>query len=242
MTRPDDREPRYVLLVDGDAQQAIATTQFLSVRGMEVTHASNAHEARDLVLRTSFDLVVIDASEDRRAGMHLLTHLSARPELPVLVVSDLVAVPDRLEALDHGADDYLSKPVDPHELLARMRAVHRRARRTQGLAWHQKRVCFVGWTLDLGSRHAVHESGQETELTEGEFHLLRVLLEHAGEALTRERLAALTHRDAGQVFHRSIDVLIGRLRRKLEAVQGAAPVIQTVRGEGYRVGVAPDWQ
>jgi len=135
------------------------------------------------------------------------------------------------------------KPYDVHELLARMRAVYRRCRRVvESTTWRQKTVEFEQWSLDLDTRRLVRGNQAQGELTAGEFQLLRVLLEHAGEVLTRERLAALTHRDSGLVFHRSIDVLIGRLRRKLEVDPDAPPLIQTVRGEGYRMTSLVTWR
>ena len=242
MPRIADQDPRYVLLVDGDVEQAQAMSAFFSVRGIDINHAQDVQEARELIATTTFDQVVLDASRDHRGGMRLLSELSAVPDLSILMISHLASVPDRIQGLEQGADDYLAKPYDPHELLARMRAVYRRCRRlSESRTWRQKAVAFEDWSLDLNTRWATHSSGQRAELTAGEFHLLRVLLEHAGEVLTRERLAALTHRDSGQVFHRSIDVLVGRLRKKLELVPDGPPLIQTVRGEGYRVTTAVTW-
>ena len=236
-------DPRYVLLVEHDPAHARAIGEFFSARGMDITHAEDVDDAKELMARATFDLVVLDASHDHRGGMHLLDELRSFPEVGVVVVSDLAAVPDRIQALEHGADDYLAKPYDPHELLARLRAVHRRCRRAvESRTWTQKDVSLGGWSIDLHSRRAVHATGEHVELTAGEFQLLRVLLEHAGEVMTRERLASLTHRDSGQVFHRSIDVLVGRLRRKLESTSDATLLIETVRGEGYRVATAVTWQ
>lgn len=244
IVRPDDSEPRYVLLVEADAAHAGDTERFLAARGMDVTHVGAPSEARQLAARAAFDVVVLDVSGDRRSGLRLLAEISERPELPVLITSDLDDLVDRIEALDGGADDYLAKPFDLHELLARMRAIHRRYWRAQARARQQKTATFEGWTLDLDSREAVHAQRPEynASLTEGEFHLLLVLLQHAGETLTRERLASMTHRDASEVFHRSIDVLVGRLRRKLESPSPGRPIIQTVRGEGYRMPLPVFWQ
>lgn len=242
MARPNDPGPTYVLLVGPDTPETQETARFLAGRGVEVTRTHDARDARELVAHTAFDVAVLDSSDDHHATMRLLTELAGTQGIAVLVGSQLSALPDCIEALEHGADDYLRKPVDPHELLARLRAVHRRCQRARPRFWHQKRVSFGGWTLDLDSRNATHTSGQRTQLTEGEFHLLRALLEHAGEALTRDQLTSMTHRDSSEVFDRSIDVLVGRLRAKLEGSRAGVPLIQTVRGQGYRLQVAAAWE
>lgn len=239
-----DQDPRYVLFVHGEPDHARTTCEFFRIRGIDATHAEHVDDARELLARSSFDQVVLDASSDHRAAMGLVAELGASAAgCPIILLSDLSSVPDRVRGLELGADDYLVTPCDLHELLARMRAVHRRYRRShESRTWRQKAVRVDHWSIDLHTRRATHDDGHVVELTAGEFGLLQVLLEHAGEVLTRERLAALTHRDAGEVFLRSIDVLVGRLRRKLTVAPHELPLIQTVRGAGYRVTAIVTWR
>ena len=186
------------------------------------------------------DLIVLDLMLPGEDGLEICRNLRARRSIPVIILSALDEETDRIVGLEMGADDYLTKPFNPRELLVRIKAVLRRTRALPAAGnatENTSRLRFAGWTLDLNSRHLHSPQGVLVPLSGGEFRLLHTLLEHPGRSLNRDQLLELTQgREAG-VFDRSVDVLIGRLRRHLGENAKAPAIIQTERGIGYRLAV-----
>jgi two-component system, OmpR family, response regulator len=168
-------------------------------------------------------------------GLQLARGLRGQSDIGIIMLTGRGETVDRIIGLEMGADDYLSKPFHLRELLARVRSVLRRGatrggERSAGL---RTRIRFVGWSLDLASRELLSPTGSDVRLTTGEFELLAALVSHANQVLSRDRLLDLSrHREAGP-FDRTIDVQVGRLRRKLEDDPRSPTMIKTVRGGGY---------
>ncbi len=226
--------PRLIV-VDDDASIRDALRDYLVRHGYHVRVADGAAALDRLMAEMPADLVVLDWMMPGEDGLSVCRRL-ADAEVAVLMLSALGSPPDRVIGLEVGADDYLAKPFDPRELLARVRALLRRSRRlpASGGAGAEG-YGFDGWTLHLDTRVLRAPDAAEVVLTAGEFALLRALVEAAGRVLDRERLMRLTHGDAAEPFDRAIDLAVSRLRRKLaQAHAGADALIQTLRGVGYR--------
>ncbi|MDX1488965.1 MAG: winged helix-turn-helix domain-containing protein [Acidiferrobacterales bacterium] len=172
-------------------------------------------------------------------GLTLCRDLRAHSNLPVIMLTARGEDTDRIVGLEMGADDYVPKPFNPRELLARIKAVLRRAQSLprSALAADAKRLHFAGWTLDLSTRQLISSKGVVTPLTSGEYRLLQVFLEHANRVLSREQLLDLTRGREAAPFDRSIDVQVGRLRRRLGDTAHEPTLIKTMRGEGYVLAV-----
>jgi two-component system OmpR family response regulator len=205
--------------------------------------ASTVNSGREMwrcLEQKQIDLIVLDLMLPGEDGLEICRNLRARRSIPVIILSALDEETDRIVGLEMGADDYLTKPFNPRELLVRIKAVLRRTRALPAAGnatENTSRVRFAGWTLDLNSRHLHSPQGVLVPLSGGEFRLLHTLLEHPGRSLNRDQLLELTQgREAG-VFDRSVDVLIGRLRRHLGENAKAPAIIQTERGIGYRLAV-----
>jgi two-component system OmpR family response regulator len=205
--------------------------------------ASTVNSGRDMwrcLEQKQIDLIVLDLMLPGEDGLEICRNLRARRSIPVIILSALDEETDRIVGLEMGADDYLTKPFNPRELLVRIKAVLRRTRALPAAGnatENTSRLRFAGWTLDLNSRHLHSPQGVLVPLSGGEFRLLHTLLEHPGRSLNRDQLLELTQgREAG-VFDRSVDVLIGRLRRHLGENAKAPAIIQTERGIGYRLAV-----
>ena len=228
-------ETARIVVVDDDASIRDALCDYLARHGYAVRGADGAAAMDRLLAQAPADLVVLDWMMPGEDGLSVCRRL-ADADVAVLMLSALDSPPDRVIGLEVGADDYLAKPFDPRELLARVRALLRRgAQLRQQATRPAEGYGFDGWTLRLDIRALCTPDGTEVALTAGEFALLRALVERAGRVLDRERLMALTHGDAAEPFDRAVDLAISRLRRKLaQARPGADALIQTLRGEGYR--------
>ena len=214
------------LLVEDDDRLARFTAEFLDQHGVGVTLAADGDQALALAKQTAFDIVILDLMLPRRDGLSVCRALRTHSDVPILVVTARTDEADRVVGLELGADDYLGKPFSARELLARVRALVRRARGQLG----QAHVLRVGELELRPGALAVTYRGQPIELTAYEFTLLRVLVERAGRVLTRDQLLELAKGESyDDSFDRSIDVRISKLRHKL----GAPGLIRTVRGAGY---------
>jgi two-component system OmpR family response regulator len=158
-----------------------------------------------------------------------------------VIASSRVDESDRVLGLELGADDYLVKPYSFRELLARLKAVMRRVRESRRGPSARRVARFDQWTFDVTALRLVNEGGREVAVTPGEMTLLKVFLEHPDRVLLRAQILALTRRSDAEVFDRAIDVLVGRLRRKLETDPKRPQLIRTVRGEGYRFAARVSW-
>lgn len=219
-----------VLVVDDDPDVGFVLQRFLASQGFEVAIAPDGTSARQAMQAPSFDLVLLDLGLPDGNGLALMTELRMRWSGPVIIVSGRGESTERAVGLELGADDFVSKPFDLRELLARMRSVLRRARTAEAKG---DRLSFDGLALSPETRRLSGRDGADVPLTSGEFALLSAFLERPNQVLTRDHLLNVLHgRDAGP-FDRSIDVQIGRLRRKIERDPANPSLIQSVRGAGY---------
>ncbi|QQQ00602.1 response regulator [Lysobacter enzymogenes] len=227
-------QPR-LLLVDDDADILALLVRYLGANGCKTATAASAAQARATVAAGGIDLVLLDLGLPDEDGLSLLRHLQTQWRGPVIVVSGRGEAVDRVVGLELGADDYVAKPFDLRELLARVRSVLRRAAAPAPAA---ECLAFEGFRLDLSARRLTDATGAEIALTTGEFQLLRALLQRPQQVLSRDELMTALHgREAGP-YDRTIDVAIGRLRRKIEADPAAPGLIKAVRGAGYLFAAA----
>lgn len=226
-----------ILIVDDQREICDLVQEYLSGEGYRVSTAQNGAEMRRVMAQGSVDLVILDLMLPGEDGLTLARSL--RQDLPnvgIIILTGRGEIVDRIIGLEMGADDYLPKPFHLRELLARVKSVLRRAssrgaERQTGMPRSKAR--FAGWHLDLSSRELFSPSGKEVRLTTGEFDLLAAFVNNANQVLTRDRLLDLArNREAGP-FDRTIDVQVGRLRRKLEDDPQRPTMIKTVRGSGY---------
>ena len=214
------------LLVEDDERLARFTTEFLEQNGVVVTRAGDGENALALSRTRAFDIVILDLLLPQRDGLSVCRELRSMSDVPILVVTARTAEHDRVLGLELGADDYLTKPFSPRELLARVRALVRRARGELGPGSDHLRV----GPLELGlATMTARYHGRAVELTSYEFTILRVLAQRTGHVLTREQILDLARGTSEEAFDRSIDQRISRIRQKL----GEPSMIRTVRGAGY---------
>lgn len=229
----------HILVVDDDREIRNLLSKFLTKNGLRVSLAADGREMRRVLAEAKIDLIVLDIMLPGESGLALCGQLRATSSTPILMLTAVGEETDRIIGLEMGADDYMPKPFNPRELLARIRAILRRtedraAVAVAAAAESDPVLSFDGWKLHPGRRLLIDPAGRPVELTGGEFDLLVALTERAQRVLSRERLLDLTKGRAASLFDRSIDVQIGRLRRKLEnAAPGAGGLIATVRGGGY---------
>ena len=232
-----ERSP-HILVVDDDKEIRDLLSKFLGRNGLRVSLAADGRDMRKALADARIDLIVLDLMLPGESGLTLCAQVRATSRVPVLMLTAVAEETDRIIGLESGADDYLAKPFSPRELLARIRAILRRADdpavSTVATEEPTPQLCFDGWKLDLARRQLRDPSGRPVDLTSGEYDLLVALAERPQRVLSRERLLDLTKGRQAQLFDRSIDVQIGRLRRKLaKASEAKIELIATVRGGGY---------
>jgi DNA-binding response OmpR family regulator len=225
----------HILIVDDQQEICDLIHEYLTEEGFRVSIANDGAGLRHEMARSKIDLVILDLMLGRDDGLQLARELrERRPEIGIIMLTSRSETIDRIIGLEMGADDYVSKPFHLRELLARVRSVLRRpASRGMQKSDVRQRARFADWVLDLSSRKLLSSSGKDIRLTTGEFELLATLVNHADQMLSRNRLLDLSrHREAGP-FDRTIDVQVGRLRRKLQEDPKCPTIIKTVRGGGY---------
>ncbi len=230
-----DPQP-HILVVDDDREIRDLLSRFLEHQGMRVTAARDAKEARRLWPLGRYHLVVLDLMLPGESGLDLARWLRGEASVPIVMLTAMAEETDRIVGLELGADDYLGKPFNPRELLARIRAVLRRASGEAGTAAKDppaKAIRFAGWVLEPARRRLLSPDGAEVALTGGEYELLQVLVERPNRVLTRDMLMDLLRGRQAGPFDRAIDVAVSRLRRKLEDDGRNPSLIKTVRGGGY---------
>ena len=226
-------EPQRILVVDDDVEIGKLLARYLGGQGFEVLVAHDGAELRARLEGGRIDLMLLDLGLPDEDGLSLLRQFRQSWGGPVIVVSGRGDSVEKVIGLELGADDYVGKPFDLRELLARIRSVLRRAAPAVAPTAAATRLQFEGYSLDLPARRLLSADGTEVRLTSGEFRLLKALLERPNEVLSRDELMNAMHgRDAGP-FDRAIDVQLGRLRRKLGDEGGNPRLIKAVRGEGY---------
>jgi two-component system OmpR family response regulator len=225
----------HILIVDDDAETRSLLQTYLQKQGYRVTTAADGRGLRKALETARPDLIVLDLMLPGEDGLKLCRDLRARSNLPVIMLTARGEETDRIVGLEMGADDYLAKPANPRELLARIKSVLRRARSLPENLEPEpvKTFRFAGWTLDVATRNLTAPDGVVVPLSGTEFRLLRIFLAHPDRVLSRDQLVDLMiSRDAGP-FDRAIDVQVSRLRQRLREDAREPRILKTVRGEGY---------
>ncbi|KAA9012191.1 MULTISPECIES: response regulator [Sphingobium] len=227
-----------ILVVDDDADIRTLLSDFLEQHGFAVTAVPDGARMDEALAAQDFDIAVLDVMMPGEDGLSILRRLSARGGLPVIMLSAIGSDIDRIVGLEMGAEDYLPKPCNPRELLARVRTVLRRHRRqvAQTPEAHGKRLRFAGWQVDMGARLLTDPENVVVTLTDGEFRLLRAFIEHPRRVLSRDQLLDYSAGSESDSYDRAIDVQVSRLRRKLERgarAEGTDELVRTIRNEGY---------
>jgi two-component system OmpR family response regulator len=225
----------FIAIVEDDDEIRPLLVDLLRREGFETAGCRTAVEFDRLIGRQRIDLAILDVMLPGEDGLSLCRRLRARGDVPVLMVTAKGDDIDRIVGLEIGADDYLAKPFNPRELIARVRAILRRTRAQNRVVapLPSERYSFNGWTLDGGSRALCNPDGIDIELTGGEFDLLLTFVTHAQRVLNRDQLLDWTRGRSAGPFDRAIDVQLSRLRRKLAEHPSGVSLIKTVRGGGY---------
>jgi two-component system, OmpR family, response regulator len=226
----------HVLAVDDDPSVRQMIADYLGDNDIRVSTLPNGRGIDDAIERDGVDLLILDLKMPGEDGMQIVRRLRERWDLPVIMLTGRKEEADRVMGLELGADDYLTKPFSPRELLARIRALLRRSRARETVADGLAKVRayrFAGWDLNTRVRRLTSFSGDTVTITNSEFNLLVAFLSAPQRVLSREQLLDLSRLHNDEVYDRSIDVQVGRLRRKLEPQGTAAPLIRTERGVGY---------
>jgi len=241
MTAPEANRCR-VLVVEDDAFVAELVLDCLSDAGFDADHVSRAEQARQRVTTSPPDIVILDLGLPDGDGIALTSQLKAlAPSLGLIILSGRIAPVERIVGLEVGADDYLCKPFDPRELVARVRSLFRRLTpatpATSAIPPKEETTLnaffFEGFTLDLDRVSLLTPNGEQPHLSSTEFALLRAFVERPNRVLTRDQLMDLIHSNDAPAFDRSIDVQIARLRKKIEPDCKEPRLIKTIRNQGY---------
>lgn len=225
----------HILVVEDDLEISRLVTRYLRENECRVSAIGDGRNVICMLEDDRVDLIVLDIMLPGEDGLSVCQRLRTHSDVPVIMLTAKGGDVDRIIGLEMGADDYIAKPFNPRELLARIRAVLRRAHiaaatPTDGRA---RSMTFLGWNLDCTLRELKDPQGSRIALTAAEFDLLQVLCERAGRVLSRDQLLNLTHGQEVGSLERSIDVLVSRLRRKLEVDPRDPVIIKTVRSGGY---------
>ena len=225
----------HILIVDDHRDIREPLRKYLEKNGCRVSEAADAREARDALKASAPDIVVLDIMMPGEDGLSLTRSLRAEGSMPVILLTAVAEETDRIVGLEMGADDYLTKPFNPRELLARIKAVLRRARELppERDAVEADIYRFEGWRFDASRRDLLDRNGVTVPLSTGEFTLLHALIKRPGVVLSRDQLLDITRGRDAAVFDRSVDNQISRLRRKIEDDPSKPRIIKTHWGGGY---------
>ena len=227
-----------VLIVEDDSDIRQMVAEYLGDHGYAVSQAKSGGDMREAVERSLPDVVLLDVKLPGEDGLTLARYLRERYDVGIIMVTAARDIVDRVVGLEVGADDYVTKPFDPRELLARVKSVMRRLQSRapaaqQSVPVAEQRVTVGRCFLDVASHRLLDVQGQEVPMTSMEYDLLKVFIEHPNRVLTRDQILNLTHNRDWEPFDRSIDIRIARLRRKVEPDPNEPKTIRTVRGAGY---------
>jgi len=224
----------HLLIVDDDARVRQMLRRYFESEGFRVSDARNGAQMRERLQGSRVDLVLLDLMlPDGEDGLSLARDIRAGSDVPIIMLTGRSDVVDRVVGLEIGADDYIAKPFHLREVLARVKTVLRRRRPRQSAAERQDVIRFDGWVLDLGRRQLRAADGSDIVLTTGEFDMLAVLAGQPGHVFTRNALMDVTRGRALEVYDRTIDAQIARLRKKIERDPRRPELIKSVRGVGY---------
>lgn len=231
-------DPPRVLIVDDDAAIREGLAQVFERAGFSARQAGDVAAMERVLTEEGADVIILDLMMPGEDGLSACRRLSGKGRPPIIMLSALGDDADRIVGLEIGADDYVAKPCNPRELVARARAVLRRRGDSEAPQTAGDVVRFAGFRLHVARRELVDPDGVVIPLSTGEFRLLRAFVEHPQRVLTRDQLLDFAFSSDGAVFDRAVDVQVSRLRRKLER-DGIAELIRTVRGEGYLFAAKP---
>lgn len=227
----------HILVVDDDKAIRELVSEFLIDYDYRVSTAGDGASMQEVLEKSQIDLVVLDLKLPDEDGLTLAGRIRSRSAIPIIMMTVLGSDVDRIVGLELGADDYIPKPFNPRELLARIRAVLRRSHGSAAprftLEPGHDAFAFDGWILDTTARQLISPKGEPVELTGGEYNLLEAFVRSPHHVLTRDQLLEKTHVTDPDVFDRTVDVLILRLRRKIEPNPRQPQLIRTERGAGY---------
>jgi len=225
----------HILLVDDEASLREPLAEYLIKQGYKVQQAADASIARSLLNAYDFDIILLDIMMPGEDGLSLCRHVTDKTDIPVIFISAKTEETERIIGLELGADDYITKPFSPRELVARIKVVLRRAEKN-GVAHNGTSggvYQFSGWTLKCDKRSLVDSEGVSVSLSTGEYQMLLALVSRAGKVLNRDQLLDITQGREAHAFDRAVDNQISRLRRKIEADPKNPEIIKTVWGGGY---------
>jgi two-component system, OmpR family, response regulator len=226
----------HVLAVDDDPSVRQMIADYLGDYDIRVTALASGRTIGELMERETIDLVILDLRLPNEDGMEIARKLRAESGVPIIMLTGRKDEADRVMGLELGADDYLTKPFSPRELLARIRALLRRARAQETVADGLARIRayrFAGWELNVRLRRLKSPQGETVSITNSEFNLLVAFLASPQRVLSREQLLELSRLHNDEVYDRSVDVQVGRLRKKIEGKGDGSELIHTERGAGY---------
>ena len=228
--------PVHVLAVDDDPSIRQMIADYLTDNDMQVTAVASGKEIAEVMARHTIDLLILDLKLPGEDGMQIARNLRTESDVPIIMLTGRKDEADRVMGLELGADDYLTKPFSPRELLARIRALLRRSRARETIADGLSRIRayrFAGWELNVRLRRLKSPQGEIIPTTNSEFNLLVAFLAAPQRVLSREQLLELSRLHDDEVYDRSVDVQVGRLRRKIEPKGTPTQLIRTERGAGY---------
>lgn len=233
---PDLLAPEaHLLVVEDDGEMRTLIAKFLRQNGYRVSGARDGREMWETLANAQVDLILLDVMLPGQSGLDLTRALRAKTQVPIIMVTARGDETDRVLGLELGADDYIPKPFSRPELLARIRAVLRRAQgneqRTSSLV--ADRLLFAGWALDTRRRDLTAPDGVAVDLSGGEYDLLLAFCEHPQRVLSRDQLLDLARNRVSDTLDRTVDVMVSRLRRKMEPTEDSPTIIKTIRGAGY---------
>ncbi|HMT14126.1 MAG TPA: response regulator [Aestuariivirga sp.] len=224
----------HIVVIEDHAVTRMRLVSYLRQQLYRVSEAADAAQAEDIMARNPADLLIVDINLEGKDGLEITREQRARSDVGIILLTARTDHVDRIVGLELGADDYITKPFDPRELAARVKNLLRRVAEGRAAGSQAARpVKLGGWTLDMEARRVMDASGAEVTLTKSEFDLLRHFAQASGMVLSRTRLMqAISHRE-WNADDRTVDVLVGRLRRKLAQASPPPATITTVHGEGY---------
>lgn len=231
----------HILVVDDDPQVRQLIADYLGTQDYRVSAAADGREMTRLLAESAVDLIVLDLKLPGEDGLNLARKLRAESDIPIIMLTGQSDPIDRVVGLELGADDYLTKPFNLRELLARIKAVLRRIKACEPVPQAESKIKayrFADWELNLASRRLIASHGEAVTLTNAEFNLLMAFLQAPQRVLSRDQLLELSRVHSDEVFDRSIDSVILRLRRKLEANPREPQLIKTEWGAGYLLAAA----
>ena len=229
----DEADETCLLLVDDEAGLREPLAEYLSRQGFAVTEAESAAQARSRIAEGRPDLVLLDVMMPGEDGLSLCRHLVESRDIPVILLTARGEPTDRIVGLEIGADDYVVKPFEPRELVARIRSVLRRAAKVPPVRSEEELFVFDGWTLDPLKRKLHDPDGSAVAISSAEFKLLMAFVEHPRQVMDRDRLLDMVQGREAHLFDRAVDNQVSRLRRKIEEDSRNPTLIQTVWGGGY---------